>query len=583
MRSERNPAFSTRTSQWLVTPREVTMNDRDETKELSNPGDLQERARSLDEPITSVRSPVTFRMLIESLKDFAIFMLDPAGVVSTWNDGAKRLEGYTAMEIIGKHFSEFYPSEDVASGKCEWELEMAARDGRFEDEGWRLRKDGSRFWANVIITALHDESGALVGYAKVIRDLTERRKAEQERLRAQQERFELEKMHEASRMKDHFLATISHELRTPLNAIVGWAELMKSGDDPTATEKGLDTILRNAKAQITIVDDMLDVSRIVTGKMRLELGSVDLAAIVRDAMEVVRPAADAREVRLEMASPDAPALLVGDAVRLQQMAWNFLSNAVKFSHAGGAVSVSLRRDDSSMLFSVADGGRGIDPEFLPHVFEPFRQADVGTTRRVGGVGLGLAIVKYIVELHGGQVFAESEGYGKGATFTAKIPIRAAVSVQSTAPKGTETSPVPARREPGKSLDGIRVLVVDDEADARELLQVLFRVRGATVQSAASAEEARGAVASFGPDIILCDIGMPREDGYQFLRSIRELPEEQGGRIPAIALTAYAYERDMQRALDAGFDCHLAKPANHVDLVRVIHDLLRSSGTRAVSR
>ncbi|WP_394850178.1 ATP-binding protein [Pendulispora brunnea] len=549
------------------------MSERDESNKRLNTGDLEEHARSLDEPITSVRSPVTFRMLIESIKDYAIFMLDSSGVVATWNEGAKRIKGYTAVEIIGKHFSHFFPREDVLSGKCEFQLAVAARDGRFEDEGWRVRKDGSRFWANAILTALYDGSGQLVGFAKVTRDLTERRKAEQERLEAQRERFELEKLHEANRMKDHFLATISHELRTPLNAIVGWAELMKDGEDPSITERALDTILRNAKAQITIVDDLLDMSRIVTGKMRLELRTVDLTATVRDAMEVVRPAADARDVRLRMEKSDAPALLVGDAVRLQQLSWNLLSNAVKFSHAGGEVSVSLQRADSSMVLSVSDRGHGIEAGFLPHVFEPFRQAEVGTTRQVGGVGLGLAIVKYIAELHGGAVSVASQGLGKGATFRVRIPIRDGISAQGTAPKGGEATPARERGEPSKSLQGIRVLVVDDEADARELLHVLFRARGAAVQTAASAEEARQAVAAFGPDIIICDIGMPREDGYQFLRSLRELPVDRGGAIPAIALTAYAYEKDMERAREAGFNEHLAKPANHVDLLRAIHDLL----------
>ncbi|WP_394836355.1 ATP-binding protein [Pendulispora rubella] len=560
------------------------MAEYDESRERHS--ELGEQARSFDEPVTKVGIPATFRLLIESIKDYAIFMLDARGVVATWNEGARRIKGYAASEIIGKHFSNFYPREDVEAGKCEWELEVAEREGRFEDEGWRVRKDGSRFWANVIITALVDDSRNLVGFAKVTRDLTERVKAErerleaaQERLKVQEERFEFEKLVEANRVKDQFLATISHELRTPLNAIVGWAELVLSGADPTVAEKGLQTILRNAQAQITIVDDMLDMSRIIAGKMRLELQSIDLGAIVRDAVEVVRPAAEARDIRLDIDSIESPAALVGDGVRLQQVTWNFLSNAVKFSRPRGLVTVSLRRDHSSMLLSVSDDGQGIGPEFIPHIFEPFRQADVGTTRRTGGVGLGLAIVKYIVEMHGGHVAVQSNGPGQGATFSARIPIRALGSPQEDAAAGLAPAAKTESDLLTANLTGVRVLVVDDEEDARDLLNVLFRTRGAKVYLAASAEQARAAVVSFEPDIIVCDIGMPHEDGYQFLQTVRARPANQGGATPAIALTAYAYEKDMKRALESGFNYHMAKPANHNVLLRVMNDLLHASGAQ----
>ncbi|WP_394843479.1 ATP-binding protein [Pendulispora brunnea] len=546
---------------------------RADLEKASPPGDLEDRIHSLDADVGSGVIPTTFRVLIESIKDYAIFMLDPRGYVATWNAGAARIKGYASHEIIGRHFSTFYPPEVAAQGVCEMELEVAARDGRFEDEGWRLRKDGSHFWANVVITALRDETGALVGFAKVTRDLTERRKAEHDRL-------ELARMQEASRLKDQFLATISHEIRTPLNAIFGWASLLKTAaDDPATVEKAADTIVRNAEAQITIVDDMLDMSRIVTGKLRIEVSQVDFAQIVGDALEVVRPAAEAREISLESEGLDRPFALVGDAVRLQQIAWNFLSNAVKFSNRGGTVRVQLSRRDSAAELRVEDNGRGIARDFLPYVFEPFHQAEHGPARRVGGIGLGLAIVKHIVELHGGSVSATSDGPGQGAAFTASFPIRAVAPTQIGAARGQPAAAGPARSETGSRLEGVRVLAVDDDPDAREILQALFRTRGAVIRLAGSASEAREALSSFEPDIIISDIGMPGEDGYQLMQSVRALPKDKGGALPAIALTAYAYQEDRRRALAAGFNYHLAKPVNHEDLLRAVDNLIKVTGVR----
>ncbi|WP_394832942.1 ATP-binding protein [Pendulispora rubella] len=549
---------------------------RADLEKASPSGDLEDRIHSLDAEVGRGVIPTTFRVLIEAIKDYAIFMLDPRGYVATWNQGAARIKGYASYEIIGRHFSRFYPPEIVAQGVCDMELEVAARDGRFEDEGWRLRKDGSRFWANVIITALRDDEGTLVGFAKVTRDLTERRKAEHDRV-------ELARMQEASRLKDQFLATISHEIRTPLNAIFGWASLLKtSADDVATVEKAAETIVRNAEAQITIVDDMLDMSRIVTGKLRIEVAQVDFAQIVADALEVVRPAADAREVGLHAEGIERPFVLVGDAVRLQQIAWNLMSNAVKFSSRGGSVHVRLSQENSNAELRVQDDGRGIARDFLPYVFEPFHQAEHGPARRVGGIGLGLAIVKHIVELHGGSVSATSEGPGQGATFTATFPIRAVVPAQIGAPRAQPAAPGVSRSEAASRLEGVRVLAVDDDPDAREILQALFRARGAVIRLAASAAEAREALSSFHPDIIVSDIGMPGEDGYQLMQSVRALPKEQGGSLPAIALTAYAYQEDRRRALAAGFNYHLAKPVNHEDLLRAVDNLIKVAGVRRPS-
>ena len=546
---------------------------RADLEEASVAGDLEGRIHSLDAEVSSGVIPTTFRVLIESIRDYAIFMLDPRGYVVTWNTGAFRIKGYASHEIIGRHFSRFYPAEAIAEGRCEMELEEAAREGRFEDEGWRLRKDGTRFWANVIITALRDEGGNVVGFAKITRDLTEHRKAEQARL-------ELARMQEASRLKDQFLATISHEIRTPLNAIFGWASLLKSStDDPATVEKASETIVRNAEAQITIVDDMLDMSRIITGKLRIDVAQVDFARIVADAVEVVRPAADAREVDLRAEGIERSFPFVGDALRLQQITWNFLSNAVKFSQRGANVRVRLSRRESYAELRVEDNGRGIERDFLPYVFEPFHQAEHGPARRVGGIGLGLAIVKHIVELHGGSVSATSEGPGQGATFTATFPIRAAAPPPIGSSKAQPAGPGPARSETASRLEGVRVLAVDDDPDAREILQALFKMRGAVVRLAASAAEAREAISAFEPDIIISDIGMPGEDGYQLMQSVRDLPKERGGALPAIALTAYAYQEDRRRALAAGFNYHLAKPVNHEDLLRAVDNLIKVAGVR----
>ncbi|WP_394829027.1 ATP-binding protein [Pendulispora albinea] len=524
----------------------------------------------------SLALPATFRLLIESIQDYAIFMLDPHGIVATWNEGAHRIIGYEASMIIGQHFSRFYPPEDAGTGKWERELAEAARRGRFEEEGWRMCKNGSRFWANVILTPLRDESGQLLGFAKLVRDLTERRKNEEERRRAEKARFELEKMHEANRFRDQFLATISHELRTPLNAIVGWAELLKEREDDTI-KKAVETILRNAEAQITIVNDMLDMSRIVTGKMRIDARVVDLAAILHAAVDVVRPAADAREVRLVLEGLARPWMLVGDAVRLQQMAWNLLSNAVKFTRAGGVVTVSLRRVGSSVELQIIDTGQGIESDFLPYLFEPFRQAELGPARRVGGIGLGLAIVHHIVELHGGTISGASEGKGRGATFTVTLPIGALAADQDEARKMSAAPTALPNETASLELKGARILVIDDDRDARDILQTLLRKRGASIRLATSAREGREAIDSFVPHIILCDLGMPGEDGYQFIRSVRSRPSEHGGAVPAIALTAYAYAEDARRASEAGFNYHLAKPVNNRVLLRVVHNLLDVTG------
>ena len=356
--------------------------------------DLTERRRAEEE---LKRSDERLRLLITSVKDYAIFVLDPTGHVASWNPGAARLKGYTAGEIIGQHFSRFYPEEDVRAGKCEMELEEAQRVGRFEDEGWRVRKDGSRFWANVVITPIRGEDGTLVGFAKVTRDLSERKRHEEERVtlarteearRAAKENEERarslaedlrrarDKAEEATRLKDEFLATVGHELRTPLSAILGWARMLQGGSlDPTKTTRAIDAIVRNATAQNQIVDDLLDVSRIVAGQLRLDVDFVDISQIVNAAGDSIRATAEAKGIALQVvANPEAGSVR-GDSGRLQQIMWNLLGNAVKFTPRGGRIDLTLRRVESSVEIEVADTGKGIAPEFLPRVFERFAQQE----------------------------------------------------------------------------------------------------------------------------------------------------------------------------------------------------------------
>lgn len=378
---------------------------------------------------------------------------------------------------------------------------------------------------------------------------------------------------EASRTKDEFLATVSHELRTPLSAIVGWSSLLRDRTAEPAVVKGIDVIYRNAQAQAKIIEDILDVSRMITGKLRLDLKPADLIAIVRDAIEVVRPSAAAKRVFIDFTPPDRDCLMVADPERLQQVVWNLLSNAVKFTEPGGRMAVAIEQRGSTLVLRVTDSGQGIEPEFLPFVFERFKQGDSSTTRRVGGLGLGLSIVRHIVELHGGQVSAESEGQGRGATFTITLPIRA------TAPAAGENelpSPSSVKRarqvaEADAALRGLRVLVVDDESDARDLLQAVLEDAGALVETAACASEGVDSIRRFRPHVLVSDIAMPEEDGLSFMARVRSL-DASSRSLPSIALTAYTRAEDKTRALAAGYTTHIGKPVNPEDLVTAVENL-----------
>jgi signal transduction histidine kinase/CheY-like chemotaxis protein len=377
---------------------------------------------------------------------------------------------------------------------------------------------------------------------------------------------------EASRAKDEFVALISHELRTPLSAILGWSRMLRSGDVPKETrDHALDVIERNASAQNQLVGDLLDASRIISGKIRLNFAQIDPIDIVDLAIEGVRPAADAKHIRLTSDLSTDLGTIRGDGDRLQQIIWNLLTNAVKFTPKGGAVRISLRRAGSQIELVVEDNGVGIPPEFLPHVFERFRQADAGSTRRHMGLGLGLSIAKHLVELHGGSITSRSPGPGLGATFVVTLPISPLASPSFDWPRERATTGAPPAADLTSSVRGIRLLVVDDEPDARDLLQTLLGMYGMVVETAASAAEALERLKHFQPDAIVSDIGMPDEDGYVLIRKIRTLPQENTKNIPAIALTAFARKEDRMQALLAGFNAHLAKPVEPTTLVAMIAD------------
>ncbi len=388
----------------------------------------------------------------------------------------------------------------------------------------------------------------------------------------------------ASRAKDEFLGTLSHELRTPLNAIFGWTRILSTGGlDEETFSRAVETIERNAKLQARLIDDMLDVSRIISGKLRLDAQPVDLTSVINAAVDTSRPAADAKDIRVQVVLDFGAGAILGDPVRLQQVIWNLLSNAIKFTPKGGRVQIQLERVNSHVEITVSDTGTGIDQEFLPHVFERFRQADSSITRRHGGLGLGLAIVRHLVELHGGTVSASNRGEGQGAVFLVTLPlmvVRAPAGAQ--VPEPQRVHPMVSGRVPfdcPPELDGIRVLAVDDEADARHLLTMVLERCGAEVRACGSAAEALAALEDYEPDLLISDIGMPEEDGYDLIRKVRARETDRTGRLPAVALTAYARVEDRLRALTEGYNMHVPKPVEPAELAVVVASLTRQRNKR----
>ncbi|HEX4051332.1 MAG TPA: ATP-binding protein [Steroidobacteraceae bacterium] len=529
------------------------------------------------------QSEERFRLLVEGVSEYAIFMLDVNGRVASWNSGAQRIKGYTATEIIGQHFSIFYPQEARESQWPDHELQVASEKGSFVDTGWRVRKDGTTFWANVTITALREDSGLLLGYTKLTRDLTEAKRLEAMDSASQQreEMLDAERnarmaAQRATRLKDEFLATLSHELRTPLSAILGWTQLLLRDDapkGPDAQKRAIEVIDRNARAQVQLIDDLLDLSRIMTGKLRLDLQPISFASVVEAAVDSARPAADAKGIRLKAMLGAGRDVVSADGTRLQQVVWNLLTNAIKFTPKLGQVQVLLQRVNSHVELSVSDTGIGIPKSYLPQVFDRFSQKDSSTTRSYGGLGLGLAICKQLVELHGGSIKAASQGEGKGATFSVQLPLSIVRLEDEGSPRVHPTTEIQSAESlPLPRLDGIHVFAIDDEPDARDLLRAVLQAQGAEVTSFDSAEAVLVALRTKKPAVLICDVGMPRMDGYQLIRTLRA-DESRADRIPALALTAFARAEDRKRSLVAGYQAHLAKPFDIGELVLLIADLV----------
>jgi PAS domain S-box-containing protein len=514
----------------------------------------------------------------------------------------------TAAQILGVPFGSDMRRSDMRRFLHEEDrqrtvqkIEKALAERTDYDIEYRIkRSDDSEVWVSGKGRGLYDERGSVIGMTGFVQDISMRKNNEQtlreqaEALRmlneiTQKARDEAERAadenerlyrqaEESSRLKEEFLATISHELRTPLSAILGWARMLRLGQlSPDNSAKALDTIERNARAQAQLVDDLLDVSRIVTGKLRMDVRPADPNGFIDAAVESVKPAADAKGVRVQKIIDTGPISIPGDPVRLQQVVWNLLSNAIKFTPRDGRVQIRSERVNSHLEIVVSDTGQGISPDFLPHVFDRFRQADQKTSRQHGGMGLGLAIVRHLVELHGGTVRAASEGQGKGATFTVMLPISPVYQLDSS---GGRVHPGARDLLPPDNstdrLDGLRILVVDDEADTRELLRQGLEFCGAKVKVAGSAAEAVDVLMTSVPDILISDIGMPGRDGYELIRQVRGLPVDRGGKVAAIALTAYTRVEDRLQALRAGYDMHVPKPVELAELVAVAATVARRS-------
>jgi PAS domain S-box-containing protein len=524
---------------------------------------------------------------IVASSDDAIIGKDLNGIITSWNFGAERIFGYTPEEMIGTSILRLIPSD--RQDEEEEILSHIRRGERFDHfETIRIAKDGRQLNLSITVSPIKDSAGHVVGASKVARDITERKKVEAALRKATEEaeaanrerlllldseREALSQAERASRIKDEFLATLSHELRTPLNAVLGWVSLLQRGGLQAEERKtGLDTIERNARVQAQIIEDLLDLSGIISGKVRLDVQRVDLPNVLNDSIETVRPTAEAKGIRLQALVDPFAGPISGDPSRLKQVFWNLLSNAIKFTSKEGKVQVLLERVDSHLEVAVIDTGEGIAPEFLPYVFDRFQQADPSTTRRHGGLGLGLAIVKQLVELHGGNVGVKSGGIGQGATFIVQLPLRALYVEPAKGRRHPRAAPHQSEPLPEVSLANVHVLVVDDDSDARDLTQRLLRLAGATVSMASSASEAMERILAERPDVLVCDIGMPAEDGYTFIRRLRSIEETQGSALPAVALSAYARSDDRTKAIRSGFQNHLAKPVEPAELLAVISSL-----------
>jgi len=509
-----------------------------------------------------------FAAIVESTDD-AIIGMDLNGLITSWNNAARTLYGYSAEEVIGRSVSILIPPEHFQD---ERQLLAKLRSGEriVHYETLRMAKSGRRIDVSLTVSPIQDASGALIGASKIARDITEQRRVEAEReellRREHNARAEAEV---ANRVKDEFLANLSHELRTPLNAIVGWSSMLRSEKlTPEETLRAIEIIDRNAKAQTQLIESVLDVSRIVSGKLQFDSRPVEVEKVIEAAIDSMRPAADAKNIKFRVHVSSNIPPVSGDFNRLQQVVWNLISNAVKFSPTGTKIDVQLKTVAAQVQIVVKDNGHGIGADFLPHVFERFRQADASTTKKFGGLGLGLAIVRHLVELHGGSVEVESDGEGKGATFTVTLP---ALSGSAATPPANSEVSLQQNLTAKPLLRGLKILLVEDEADTRDLLVQLLSSCEAEVMAAESASEAMELLTQWQADIVVSDISMPEVDGYAFIRQVRN--GDHQATVPAIALTAHARAEDRRIALAAGYQEHLSKPVSLHDLAQAIAKLV----------
>jgi PAS domain S-box-containing protein len=560
------------TSCWLIA--RVTYERDDAGRPLRMSGvvlDITERKRA-EEALRD--SEARLRELADAMPQI-IWVTRPDGYHEHYNRKWYEYIGLDYEHSKGNQWANPLHPDDQERSRQRWE--QALQTGEPYEIEYRFRRhDGVYHWFLGRALPVRDSNGQIVRWYGTCTDIEDMKRLQEERQQLlESERAARTEFERANRLKDEFLATVSHELRTPLQSILGWAGILRRNrSSEPELAKAADIIERNARLQAQLVADLLDVSRIISGKLRLELAEVDLGNVIRAAAESVATAAAAKQIRLEIDGDDE--VIRGDPARLQQVIWNLMANAIKFTPQGGRVRTQVTRTSDRVEIAVADTGQGIDPEFVPHVFDRFRQADASTTRRHGGLGLGLAIVRHIVEMHGGTVRAESPGVGQGATFVASLPAKADVpQVAETAAAdearlATFEAP-PVLRE--ACLEGLKVLVVDDEPDACELIRRVLTEFRADVVTAPSARQALEILHSeHQPDVLLSDIGMPDEDGYQFIRRVRELPADKGGRIPAAAVTAFARPEDRDKVIAAGFDAYLAKPVESVELVSTVLSL-----------
>lgn len=516
-----------------------------------------------DEDTRRLRSvgDATYRHLVEGVLDYAIFLLTPTGHIATWNAGAQRIKGYSPAEIIGKHFSIFYTASDVAAGWPQKELTLARERGRIEDEGWRVRQDGSTFWANVVITAIYDSQNEFLGFAKVTRDLSDRR-----RMAALQD--------EGRRMTE-FIAMLSHELRNPLSPIMNVLAIMAREPQSPRSQWCLDVAAKQVRHINRLVEDLLDVSRVTTGKVRLTMERLDLADVVKEAVEGMRPTLEERGHAVTVHGLSQPLWMQGDRTRLIQLVSNLLNNSIKFTTPPGQIELTLMQQGAEVCLSVSDDGIGMEPDTLKRAFEPFSQAESRYSRGESGLGLGLALVRSIAQHHGGSAEAFSGGIGQGSVVSVRLPLidedaassRAAATAQNAQGQGTP----PKMR---------RLLIVDDNIDAADSLAILLRSLGHQVTTAHDGLRALELIREQTPDVVLLDIGMPMLSGLEVARHVRSDPSLAGVRL--VAVSGYGQPLDKLAASSAGFDDHLVKPVDVQDVVKALQAVTAVEAVNAVN-